>query len=127
MNEPMFSAPGAEEQTEKQAEGMAVASLVLGIVTLVLFCFWPISVPTGIIGLVLGIIAMRGTKRGIAMVGAILSGVGILVVIVVVVLAVLNADKLQEFNEKNLRMLKQDQQQQQQPAQPEQPEQPAQP
>jgi len=34
--------------------GLAVTSLVLGLVALVLFCVWPIAIPCGVIAIILG-------------------------------------------------------------------------
>ena len=59
--------------------GKAVASLVLGIVSLSLFCVWPISLPCGIIGMVLGLVANRGPhKQSFATAGVIMSLIGLL-------------------------------------------------
>jgi hypothetical protein len=45
--------------------GMAVASMVLGIISLVLFCVWYISLPCAITGLALGITAKGRADRGV--------------------------------------------------------------
>jgi len=59
--------------------GKAVASLVLGIISLALFCVWPISIPCGIIGMVLGLVANRGPyKQSLATAGVVMSFIAIL-------------------------------------------------
>lgn len=44
--------------------GLAVASMVLGIVSLAILCIWWISIPCGIVAVVLGAIARGKFKRG---------------------------------------------------------------
>lgn len=63
--------------------GLAVASMVLGIVSLVVLCIWWISIPCGIVAVVLGAIARGKAKRGeaggagMAMAGLICGCVGL--------------------------------------------------
>lgn len=74
----------------QQSKGLSIASMVLGIVSLVLFCIWWISIPAGIIGLILGGVSLATKKggKGMAIAGLVCSLVGIaLYVIFVVVLA----------------------------------------
>ena len=73
----------------KKSSGLAVASLVLGIVALV-FCFISfISIPSAIVALVLGIISIVTKKggKGMAITGVILSAIGLVVAIIIVVIA----------------------------------------
>ena len=44
-------------------KGMGVASLVLGIISLVLFCFLPVSMPCGLIAIILGAVGMMKAKQ----------------------------------------------------------------
>lgn len=55
-------------------KGLGVASMVLGIISLVLFCIWYLAIPCAIIGAALGGIAMNkakevGMKNGLATAG----------------------------------------------------------
>jgi len=68
--------------------GMSVASMVLGIISLVLFCLWYISMPCGIIGLVLGLVAKGRVQRGEAGGGA-MAKTGVVCSIIALALAVL--------------------------------------
>lgn len=75
--------------------GAGIASLILGIVSILLFWLVGLGLVPGIIGLVLGIVGLRrarrgrATNRGSAMIGLITSIVGIVLsLIVAVVLAV---------------------------------------
>ena len=46
--------------------GLAVASMVCGIVSIPLLCFWPVSIPLAIVAVVLGLIARGQVRRGTA-------------------------------------------------------------
>ena len=123
--------PGMPYQPQPQpraGNGLAVASLICGIVSLVLFCVWFVSVPLGIFAIVLGVIASgkisRGeaTGGGMAKTGLILGIVGI-VLSLAAVLAFLagysflgtKAKQLQQRIEEEQRKQEQQQQPQSQP------------
>ena len=53
----------------KPSSGLAVAGFVLGIVSCVLACLWYVSVPAGIVGLVLSIMGKRATAQSGAATG----------------------------------------------------------
>ena len=65
--------------------GLAIASMVLGIVALVLFCVWPISIPCGVIAIILGALGAseckgpnpRRSGMGMAIAGITCSAVGV--------------------------------------------------
>ena len=62
---------------EKKSNGLAVASLVLGIVSIV-FCFiiqW-LGLIIGIVGIVLGVMAKKKNPTGMATAGLVLSIIG---------------------------------------------------
>ena len=59
----------AKEETKKDRKGLAIAAMVLGIVSLVLFCIWYISLPCAILAIIFGIIAIKSSKRGMAIAG----------------------------------------------------------
>ena len=68
---------------QQGGKGLAIASMVLGIVSLVLcFCVW-ISVPCAIIGLILGIVSLakHAPGKGMALAGVITSGIGVVLII----------------------------------------------
>ena len=76
---PMTVPKGQPQQPKNSSSGMCTASMVLGIVGLVL-TFVVIGIVPAIIGLVLGIIALVGKKpkRGQAIAGVVLSGIAII-------------------------------------------------
>lgn len=68
-----------EENTNqvKNTNGMAIASLILGIVGLVAWLIPLIGYPVNIIGLVLGIISNKKQKNKFSKAGIILSSIGL--------------------------------------------------
>lgn len=58
-------------------KGMAIASMVLGIVSVTICCCSVIGLVTSIVGLILGIIAQKNQKSGFALAGIITSAFGI--------------------------------------------------
>lgn len=73
--------------------GMGIASMVLGIVSLVLFCAWYLAIPCAIVGVILGAIAtnkakMVGAKNGMATAGVVCSVIAIAIALMLVILAV---------------------------------------
>jgi hypothetical protein len=72
---------------------MAVAALVLGIIAAALFFIFFISIPCGILAVIFGILGVRKAntgvgRKGMALAGAIVGGVGI--VLSVLFVAVIN-------------------------------------
>jgi len=62
--------------------GAAIASLVLGIVGLIMWLLPILGYPVTIVGLVLGIKGRKSIKRGVAIAGIILSSIGLFLTIV---------------------------------------------
>ena len=66
-------------QVQTKTNGLNIAALVLGIVSIVLWCLWYISIPCAIIALVFGIIGIKKQGKGFALTG-IITGALVLVV-----------------------------------------------
>ena len=66
-----------EKVLEKQKSPMGVAALVLGILSIVFELFWYISIPTGILGIVLGVKSSRKTGSKLGKAGMITGIIGI--------------------------------------------------
>lgn len=82
---------------EKGTSGLAIASMVLGIVSLCISCIPIISIICSILGLVFGCISLRGNKsgRGMAIAGIITSIVSIILMIIFLIIYI-NADVTSE-------------------------------
>lgn len=74
-----------------RSNGLAIAGMILGIVGTLTFCLWCLSIPLGVVGMVLSIMGIRrhgqtGTGRGMAITGVVLSGLALLLGLLVIVL-----------------------------------------
>ena len=74
------------EVNKEQSKGLSIASMVLGIVSLVFYCFWFVSVPGAILAIIFGFIGMKRAGRGMAIAGLVL-GIVTLVVLAVTMMA----------------------------------------
>lgn len=68
-------------------KGMSIASMVLGIASLVFFCAWYIAIPCSIVGVILGALGMKkakmvGMKSGMAVAGIVCSCIALAVTII---------------------------------------------
>ncbi|UXY22214.1 DUF4190 domain-containing protein [Streptomyces cynarae] len=78
------------------SNGMGIASLVLGVISLVLFCLWPVALIVGVLAVIFGIIGRRKARRGeatnggMALAGVICGAVGFVLsaVLLIVLLAI---------------------------------------
>lgn len=82
MNNNVTSPNGGEKK------GLAIASLVLGIVSVVFMCLWYIGIPCAILGLVFGILSNKAKKNGMATAGIVLSIIGFLLVALLLILVI---------------------------------------
>ncbi len=81
------------------AQGLSIASMVLGIVSLVMFCFWPIALICAIIGLSLGGVAISKINsgsvsadgKGMAIAGVTCSLIGLAISVVLLIVVVANS------------------------------------
>lgn len=87
-SQPQYQQPyNPYQQPPRKEYGLAVASMVCGIVSVVINCcivVWYLSIATAIVGIILGIVSIKGNKdgKGMAIAGIILSGVGFLIAII---------------------------------------------
>ena len=88
---------GAPQQP-REDQGFGIASLVLGIVSLVLFCTC-FNFLTGILAIVFGIVQLTktGSKKGMAIAGIIMSAVSFVVAIVFWIILLLSSDFQESF------------------------------
>ncbi len=70
------------EPAKPEKQGLSIAALVLGILSL---CAWFIPLcgfPVSIAGVVLGILGLKNSKKGMAIAGLIMAGIGLLLVLI---------------------------------------------
>ena len=76
-----------QSTTQNNSNGLAVASLVLGIISVPLFLLWFISVPAGILAIIFGAIALKSPGRNMAIAGLVTGCVGISLIVLFVLFA----------------------------------------
>ncbi len=82
-----------EFRMEKIKHGYAVASLVLGILSIVLGCCWQIGIVLGIVGLILAIVAKKsGNTESICTAGLVLCIIGTAFGVIAMLTALLGAE-----------------------------------
>lgn len=72
-------------------KGLGIAGMVLGIVSLVFFCIWYISLPCGITGIILSAVSKSkakpyGAKSGLATAGIVCSAIALGLMILFIIL-----------------------------------------
>jgi hypothetical protein len=77
--------------------GMAIASLVLGILSLCGSIFWFCSGPLAIVGIILGVLSLKSSARTMAMAGIIIAAVGIILSIVWIIIGFTSGPILQQL------------------------------
>lgn len=70
------------KEPQKDRKGLAIAAMVLGIISLVLFCVWFISIPCAILAIIFGILSLKSTGRGMAIAGISTGAVGFILMII---------------------------------------------
>lgn len=73
-------------ETENAGKGMGIASLVLGIISLVLFCVWYISIPCAVVGIILGVLQNKKNKIGMATAGIVCSIIALVLLVIAVII-----------------------------------------
>lgn len=82
--------PPVEDQGPYKANGMQIASLVLGICSIVLGCCWAwIGIVLGIIGIVLSVMGAKQGKHGIGTAGMVCSIIGLVFGIIGIILSII--------------------------------------
>ncbi len=85
-----------------EKKGMSIAALVLGIVSVVLFCFSYVSIPCAILAIIFGILGKKKGGAGMAKAGLVLGIIALAIVILVWILALAGfailGDWVNEFN-----------------------------
>ncbi len=73
---------------QKQSKGLAIASMVCGIVSLVFFCLWYICLPAGIVSIILGSIALakKTEGKGMAIAGLVCAIIGIAIYVILTII-----------------------------------------
>lgn len=84
-NEPEVVTSSAETVEKK---GFNITSMILGIISLLSFCWWYISLPTGIIAIIFSIAGRKNAGRGMGIAGLVLGIIGLILCILIYLLII---------------------------------------
>lgn len=87
-NQPYQQPNNTGGNQEKKPISLAVASMVLGICSLVFYCVWFIAIPAAIVGVILSILSLKNSKnggRGMAIAGLVTSIISIVLAVIVII------------------------------------------
>lgn len=82
---PVVETKVVTEEPKKDRKGFCIASLVLGIIALVFFCVWYVSIPCAILAIIFGVLGIKSTGKGMAIAGLITGSIGLVVSILIIV------------------------------------------
>ena len=100
--QPQQQAYGSFDQTQygynqpaSSGKGMAIASMVLGIISIPTICFWIVGLPCAIVGLILGILYNKKNEHSpMATAGIVCSIITIALLVLVLILCIVGAVSL---------------------------------
>jgi hypothetical protein len=78
--------------------GLSIASLVLGIISVVTFCFWIVGVPCAILAIIFGFIGRTQGGQGMAVAGLVLGFVSLGLLFLVIAGIIASGDRIIQFN-----------------------------
>lgn len=70
------------KQSKKDRKGFAIAAMVLGIISIPLFCIWYISIPCAILAIIFGVLAVKSSRKGMAIAGIATGATGLVLLVV---------------------------------------------
>ena len=77
------------QKVAQDSKGLSIASMVLGIISVVLICIWYISIPCAILAIIFGIVGMKKGGRGMGIAGLVLGIVTLAIIVIIYLLAVI--------------------------------------
>lgn len=66
-----------KEEPKKERKGFCIAAMVLGIVALVFFCVWYLSIPCAILAIIFGILGIKSIGKGMAIAGVVTGSISL--------------------------------------------------
>lgn len=69
----------------KDKKGFSISALILGIIAIIFSCLCFISVPCGIVAIILGILSIKSSKRKMSIAGIITGAIGIVISIILLI------------------------------------------
>lgn len=75
-----------KEEPKKERKGFCITAMVLGIIALVFFCIWYISIPCAILAIIFGILGIKTIHKGMAIAGLVTGIIGLVIWAILIVL-----------------------------------------
>jgi len=72
---------------KKDRKGLCIASMVLGIVSVVLFCIWYLALPCAIVAIVFGVLGLKSSAKGMAIAGLATGIIGLIISLFIIIAA----------------------------------------
>ena len=72
-----------DKKVKKDIKGLAIAAMVLGIISIPLFWEFMISIPCAILAIIFGILAIKSSKKGLAIAGIATGATGFILTIII--------------------------------------------
>jgi hypothetical protein len=72
----------------QENNGMSIASMVLGIISCAIFCFWPLSVPLAIMAIIFGAVGINKGGKGMATAGIVCGIVAVALLLLWVIIVI---------------------------------------
>lgn len=76
-------------ETTVERKGFNITSLVLGIISIICFCWWYVAIPSGIIAIIFSIAGKNDAGRGMGVAGMVLGIIGLVLCVTIYLLAIL--------------------------------------
>ena len=103
--QPFYAPPPPVPAAVQRTSGLAIASMVVGIVSILVSCIlWPLGAVLAAVALVLGIVGLNETSKdpsvggkGMAIAGIVLGGIGVLLVILAIAGLALLAPRISDI------------------------------
>lgn len=77
---------GEVQKPKKNKKGFCITSMVLGIVALVFFCLWYISIPCGILAIIFGVLGIKSANKGMAIAGLVTGSIGLVISTLIIIM-----------------------------------------
>ncbi|MCI9366285.1 MAG: DUF4190 domain-containing protein [Clostridia bacterium] len=77
-----------------ERKGFNITSMILGIISILAFCWWYVSIPAGIIAIIFSIAGKNDAGRGMGVAGLVCGIIGLVLCVVIYVLAIIGVATL---------------------------------
>jgi hypothetical protein len=88
-----YDEPRYSRRRQQEGTGMAVASLVLGILSILLFLVWFLGPPMGILAIIFGSINKSKQGKGMALAGLIMGAIGLALTLIFYLIVIAMLDR----------------------------------